>query len=131
MQQIEQLGRVLGKLYADLLGLNNDGRINQGMENTDRDLSGALDLDIHKMMGEPAHLLIDQLKEKGTFSKENVDKICDIIILTSHGLEPSNPERAKRLNWCLDALELLEKSSSDYSMDRHSKINEVRKMLQE
>ena len=131
MQQIEQLGRVLGKLYADLLGLNNDGRINQGMETADRALSGALDLDIHTLMGEPAGSLIDQLKEKGTFSKENIDKICDIILLTTHELELSNPERSRRLNWCLDVLELMERSSSDYSMDRQARMYEVRKMLQE
>lgn len=48
-KQIDQLGRVLGKLLADLIGLKNQGEISEGIEIISQKLKDELDLDLESL----------------------------------------------------------------------------------
>ena len=48
-KQIDQLGRVLGKLLADLIGLQNQGEVSEGIEITSQKLKDELDLDLESL----------------------------------------------------------------------------------
>jgi hypothetical protein len=46
IRQINQLGRVLGKILADLLGLKTRGQLGEGIEAAEQTLKNELDLNI-------------------------------------------------------------------------------------
>ena len=50
-EQIEQLGRSLGKILAVFLGYKTQGTITQGIEITNQQLQSELDIDVEKLVG--------------------------------------------------------------------------------
>jgi len=132
MKQINQLGRVLGKILADLIGLKTNGQVGEGIEAAEQALKNELELEIDDLISIPAEKFIQILQEKKKFSDDDFEKLADIFYLIAEELEQkgTNNEKMKKFyERSLIIYKYLDKTGSTYSFDRHLKIDKMKKVF--
>ena len=133
IRQINQLGRVLGKILADLLGLKTKGQVGEGIEAAEQALKGELDLDISHLAAMPTDRFIITLREGKQFTDENFEMLADIFLIVAEELDQNDRDNGKKkqlLEKALIIYEYLDKSGSTYSFERHNKIEKIKSTLQ-
>ena len=131
-RQIDLLGKVLGKLLADLIGKKNGGGFTGGIEITNQVLKDELDIDIEFLISIPKDKIIDFLKIEKGLSDENLELIAEILILNLERNFDNKIEEINRLNLyekCLKIYEYIEKSHKTYSFERNMKIKNIRSLI--
>ncbi len=74
LNQIDILGRVLGKIIADLLQLKSKGQVMEGIEVASEALKSELDLDINDLLLLPIEKLIAVLQNKNKLNLDHLAK---------------------------------------------------------
>jgi len=131
MRQIEQAGRVLGKVLADLSGLKREGKVREGIGQAGQTLQGELDLRIEELTGIPVDQLVNTLLEKKHMFQENLEKLADLLVEIADGYELlDNQENARSLyQRALTLYEYVDQAGSAFSFNRHSKIQQLKHRL--
>jgi hypothetical protein len=127
-RQIDQLGRVLGTILADLIGLKAQGQISEGIEAADKELKKKLYLNVDNLTSISTEKFIKTLQEGKKLSNDNFDKLVDILFLLTEELDERNTDNEKKnklYERSLTIYEHLEDTSSTYSFDRHFKIEKI------
>lgn len=126
-KQVDELGQVLSKLISDLLQLKNAGTFSAGIESTSQQLKEALDYDLEELLAIPDEDFITTLKAK-KIKNESLDKLSELLLLMAdnEGLTDKGRMLYKKSLLLLDKLESVEPI---YSMERHRKIERVRKTI--
>jgi|DEB19_MinimDraft_2_1074335.scaffolds.fasta_scaffold80223_1 hypothetical protein len=130
-KQIDLIGKVLGKLLADLIGAKSSEGLKGGIEITNQILKDELDLDIDFLIAVPRDKIIDFLKIEKGLSDENLESIAEILIVNLRNSD-NNIEEINRTNLyekCLKIYEHIEKSDKTYSFERNTKIQNIRSLL--
>ena len=133
-RQIDQLGRVLGKILAGLLGLKSQGSAGDVAAELTLELEDVLPLNGGDQASMPDDLFLEMIKDERKFGEENLGKLAEILHLL--GEEYSRPGLAgkKGKNFYEKALrvyEYIDKTGKTYSFDRHLKIEAVKHALKE
>lgn len=131
-RQIDQFGQVLGKILADLTGLKTTGLISEGIEAVDKELKKELGLNIDDLCSIPINNFINMLKEGNKLSNDNFEKLADILLLLAGEPDPSktdNDKKNKLYERSLAIYEHLDRTTTTYSFDRHSKIERIKNAL--
>lgn len=126
-RQIEQFGRILGRIFSGLIGLRSQGKINEGIEITSRALKSELDLDIQKLLTMPLYGFVNTLKKEKGFSNENLDKLAGILQIIADNTQGS--DKKNLYEKCLAIYEQLEKTENVYSIDQQWKIEQIKNNL--
>jgi hypothetical protein len=129
MRQINQFSRVLGMLLAGLLGIKNQGEINEAIDASDQVLKKELNLNFDDLVSIPVNSFIRTLLELKKFNTDNLEKLADILTIAAEeqGSGVLDSEKAIKLNErALIIYEYVEESGSTYSFDRQSKINKIK-----
>jgi hypothetical protein len=132
LRQINLLGRVLGKILADLLGLKAHGQIGEGIEVAGQALKSELELDINDLAVMPAERFIITLREGKQFSDENFEMLADIFLIVAEELnhiDTDNEKKKKLYEKALIIYDYLDKTGSTYSVERHNKIEKIKSAL--
>ena len=131
MRQIEQAGRVLGKVLADLTGLKNQGKLQDGIGQAEQTLQSELDLSIEELIGIPVDQLINTLLEKERMFQENFEKLADLLVELAEGYEQhKNLEKSRDLyQRALVLYEYVDQAGSAFSFNRHSKMQRLKDRL--
>lgn len=132
IRQINQLGRVLGKILADLLGLKARGQVGEGIEAAEQELNNELDLNIDVLIWIPKEEFIKSLKDGKKLSDENLENLAGIFFLIAEELNQKgmvNEKMKKLYERSLIIYEYLDNNSSIYSFDRHFKIEKIKKAI--
>lgn len=131
MRQIEQAGRVLGKVLANLTGLKNQGKVREGIDQTEQTLQNELDLSIEALKGIPVDRLIHALLENERIYPENFEILADLFVELGEGYDQQNlQEESKPLyQRALVLYEHVDKAGSAFSFHRHSKIQQLKHRL--
>ena len=119
--QIEQLGRVLGKIIANFMGLKTQGNTNEAIQITNKELQSELDLDIDKLIQLELRDITEYIELK-RLTDIHLEQLSNYLIeigmykKTCYDSESSVKYfmAAKRL------LELADKKSSTITFDRIS-----------
>lgn len=125
-RQIDQIGRVLGKVLAGVIGLKNNGQLNDGIEITNQTLKSELDIDIYRLIQIPNEEFVDTLKSTKGFSNENLGKLAEILLIVAenrHVLDKNIYEKS------LILFEYIDKEENVYSLDRQWKIEQIGQIL--
>ncbi len=77
-EQIEQVGRTLGKIMAGFLGYKTDGTITTGIEIANEQLQSELDIDIEKLVDLNAEELEIYLEPKN-FTDVHIDMLAEYL----------------------------------------------------
>ena len=131
-RQIEQLGKVLGKLLADLIRLKTNGRMSEGMEEADHALKTELDLDLNSLALIPAESFLTSLLAVRKINDNQFEQLADILFLIAEELYTSHTDSLKMKNLYERSLiiyDVLDSTSSTYSFERHRKIEKIKNVL--
>jgi hypothetical protein len=125
MRQINQLGRALGKILANLLGLENKGKVDEEVGIVSQQLKEQLDLDLDEIVripteGFPAMLI----KEKGC-TNENLNQLADILFIMAENYTGEEEGLRRIHEKCLVIYQFLERSDKVYSMERNERIRYI------
>ena len=129
--QIEQLGRVLGKIVSDFLGLKSSGETTAGIEISNEQLKNELDMDLSILLELDKY----DLKKYLTSRKLNTEHI-EILSKYLEGIGLSKvaenkTEADKYLSKTLTLIELFEEISKEMSFERINRKNRIENALQE
>ena len=131
-RQIDQLGRVLGKILADLMGLKARRQASLEIESVSQALKTELGLTIDDLTLIPTDSFLTTLLDTKKFSDNNFEQLAEIMFLIAEELNIKNTDVGKMKQLYERALiifEILDKTSSTYSFDRHSKIEKIKNVL--
>jgi len=123
--QIDQLGKVLAKIFSDLLGVKNSGQISIGLEITNQTLKSELNFDIQDLIDIPTDDFINSLKEQN-LTDDNLDKLAEILLLIADNRQADNKTLYEK---CLTIYKYLEKTKNIYSLDRQWKIERIKNVM--
>ena len=129
-KQIDQLGRVLGKILADLIGHKAQGQIIAEPEAIYSLLKDALDID--DLLAIPIAELMTTLLSNNKFNNDNFEKLADILFLMAEEVDQGNKlnlMKNKLFERSLIIYEYLNKSSMTYSLERHLKMVKIKNIL--
>lgn len=131
-RQIDQLGRVLGKILADLIGLRSHGQASNGIEAADQALKNELNLNINELTSIPNAKFISTLLEGRKLSHANFEQLADILFLLAeepdHG-DTVSGKKKELYERSFILYEHLDRTSLTYSFDRHCKIEKIKSSI--
>lgn len=126
-KQIDELGQVLGKLITELLQLKSQGKFNDGLEITNQTLKTNLDHNLDELLAIPDEVFIPNLKVR-KIKNEALDKLAELMLLWADN--EGTTERGMQLyKKSFLLFEKLESVEAIYSMDRHRKLERLKKIL--
>ena len=92
--QIEQLGRVLGKILADFLGMKSTGKVSQGIEIVNRQLDNVLGLNLDALLTLSEHELEAFFLNKN-ITAEQLETLSDLLKEIGESKIEHHPDEAK------------------------------------
>lgn len=131
-RQIDQLGKVLGKILAGLMRLKARGQASQGIESVSQDLKTELGLNLKDLTLIPTESFLTTLLDTRKFSDNNFEQLAEIMFLIAEELNAKNNDLSVMKLFYERALvifEILDQTNTTYSIDRHTKIEKIKKVL--
>ncbi|MCO6497683.1 MAG: hypothetical protein J5I50_08495 [Chitinophagaceae bacterium] len=126
-REIEQLGRLLGKILSDLGRLHGKGKVSGTIAEAEQSLQGELDIELDKILVLPDEDFVGLLLTKRGFNNTNLEKLSNILLLLAE--EKRGAEKENMLRKCLAILEHLQTAGGVYSLEKASTITGIRRML--
>lgn len=126
-KQIDELGQVLSKLITELLQLKSQGKTSEVLELTNQTLKTNLEHDLEELLAISDSAFVGMLKAK-KIKNEGLDKLAELLLL----LADEEGTTEKGMNFYRKSFLLFEKLESVeaiYSMDRHRKLERLKKIL--
>ncbi len=128
-KQTDQLGRVLGKILSDLLGLKEKGMIHDGIEATSQAFKSNLDIDIEELITLPTEDFVHVLQTEKGFHNVNLEILADILLVIANANQSEDGQREQLHEKCLTIYQYLEDVETIHSFDRYLKIEHIKKLL--
>ena len=128
-QQIEQLGRALGKIITGFLGLKTAGNVMEGFRVANQQFKKALDIDIDQLLEMDKALLTDYLKDKH-FTSTHLEEIAGYVeVLGDH--QSDNAAKTNAFGTALNLMELANEQSEVFDMNRQFKLHQLEKKIRD
>ena len=131
-RQIDLLGKVLGKLLAELICKKSSGEITDGIEITNQVLKSELDIEIIDLINISNHEIIDFLKANKQLNDENLEQIVEILILNIETNSENRIKEIDRLNLlqkCLTIYNYIQANDKTFSFERNMKIQKIQLLI--
>ncbi len=129
LRQIDVLGKIIGKVFSELLGIKNKGEIIE-IEILNQILKSELDMDIYRIFMLSDEELIKFLIEDKNFNFSNIEQTAEILYITGLNLqEIDHINSYKCLNSALNLLEFLSITDKNLSFNRINKIENIKKII--
>ena len=126
-KQIDQLGKVLGKILADLLGIKNQGDASISIDTIFVSFKTELDIDLEELIECPTDQLIEKLKTEKGFSPVHMELLADILYTLEDGNDPGR--QCDCMERALTIYEYSQMIDNNYSFERMNKINRIKTFL--
>jgi hypothetical protein len=127
--QIEQMGRVLAKIFSDFLGFRAKGQIFQGIEIMNHRLQSGLDIEIEKLNTFTKNELNNYLQRR-QLTAEHIEILSECLKEIGKGELKRNKEEAKiSLEKAIELLDIADEISNTMSFDRIKKKDEIKNVL--
>lgn len=130
-KQIDQLGRVLGKMLADLLGLKQQGQVSEGLKMVDETMQRVLSLNLVSLVAVNPKELVGWLQQEHHFQPEHLATMADILYEAAQAHLLQKDEQTARALWerALAIYEHLEATEPTFSLERHYRIEQLKSLL--
>jgi hypothetical protein len=131
LRQIEQLAQVLAQMLARLLGIKQKGNASFGLEELRQTYKNELDIDLEELIQIPENDIISFLINKNKKFENQLEIIADILHATAENYNKNDKvdEGNKLLRKSIYILEYIHSSGKDFSIDRVSKIKNLKSLL--
>ncbi len=129
-KQIDELGRVLGKMLADLLGLKQQGQVSEGLAVVEESMQKALSLNLISLVTVAPPALVAWLQEKHNFAPQHLEPMADILYEAAEGFVLQNDTATANALWerALVLYEHLEITETTFSFERHFRIEQLKQL---
>jgi hypothetical protein len=128
-KQIDQMGRVLGKLLADLLGLKSEGNILEANDMVLEVFTKDIGFDFDEIIQTKPDELVNFLVEKKKFVDAHIEHIANILF--ELGMEKKFPAEKKIYYSRANVLfSFLNTTRSTFSFDLMMKMNRMKEELE-
>jgi len=128
--QIEQVGRVLGKILFDFVGIRTNGNVSQGIEISNERLQSELDIDIEKLKTLNKTELIEYVKNR-KLTAVHLETLSEYLKEVGKATTEINKSEAKLyLEKAIELLDIVDEISRTISFDREDKKSEIENVLQ-
>ena len=125
-RQIDQLGKVLGKILAEILRLKKQGNVSDVVLVSHQMFKSELDLDIDEILNIPYSDFAERLVAEYDFNNNALSKLADILL----SLAERNADKREAIHSkCIQIYEYLDKTERTFSFDRQAKIEQIRENL--
>ena len=128
MRQFNILGRVLGRMLSDLVGLKSQGKMVDGIEVATQALKSELDIDINELVDIPTNDFVEFLVSEKDYTNDNLDKLAEILLMIADHEEDEGWSR-KLYEKVLTIYLYLEETDNVFSLDRQWKIERIKNIL--
>jgi len=131
MRQFNQLGKVLGKLLADLFEPDNKVSAHQSIENINQELITNLDIDIEEIIKIPSNELILRFKEEYDASLTNFEDLAELLYQVGYLFQNQDDiEKSKTIfSQALTIYQYLLDNGNTFSLEIHQRIGELNSIL--
>ena len=128
VRQAEELGKVLGKIVAQLLGLKDNALAGQQIEETCQTWLNDVNLDLNQLLESPPDNFVQILQEKDGMNDANLDSFATLLF---HIAECTEDKEKATLFYerSLIIYSYLDQSGQVYSFDRSCFLEQIRKAL--
>ncbi|MEJ8589728.1 hypothetical protein JSO54_00490 [Riemerella anatipestifer] len=126
-KQIDQLGKVLGKLLFDLIGVNQSGKVTDGIAFSSEVLKKELGIDLDKLLSIPNQCFVQILTNEFKFSNESLNYLAEVLFYLSEN--QSEEMKEKLLEKTLIIYHFLELNEKIYSIERNKMITCIKQKL--
>ncbi len=122
-QQIEQLGRALGKIITAFLGLKSQGKVAEGFQIANQQFKSELDIDIDKLLGFDKAALADFFQDH-PITTGHLEQIADYILeLGKH--QSDTAAKTNAYGCAYNLVELANAKSDTFDMNRQFKLKDI------
>ncbi|MEO6904385.1 MAG: hypothetical protein ABI315_14695 [Bacteroidia bacterium] len=129
--QIEQLGKVLGKILSDFLKLKSKGQVSPGMEIANQRLLSEVDINIEKVMTLSKKELEDYLKSRKLTADHLEILSAYLKEIGKEEIEINKTDSKLKLEKAIELLDIADNISKTISFDRINKKKEINNALQQ
>lgn len=126
-REIDLIGKLLAKLFADLSGRKNISETNETYKIVQQSLQDQLALDLDALTNASSDEFKKLLKEKA-FGNLHLEQLADILDQLAARAE-SEQKSHKLYEKALLLYEELARTDTSYSLERHYKIERIKKLL--
>ncbi len=128
--EIEQLGRAIGKIFSDFIGLKSQGKISQGIDISNQQFKEELDLDIEVLLASESEDFIRYFEDKKC-TPEHLEMIFDYFIeMGDYKISINKNEADSIFNKALNLCEIIDNKTKIYSFSRITKMERIKKLLE-
>ena len=107
-KQIDLLGRVLGKVLSDLLGLKNVGEIMEGIDSSYVALKSELNIDLEELLELTNEEFIQKLQTENKFNSDNLEKLSEIMLVMADKIFSEEKTKDKSLKLYIKCIALFQ-----------------------
>ena len=128
MNQINEMGRVLGKILADLFRLKIQGKVSDSVQFVNHSLKQKIAFGFDELLELPARKMVDLLQIEQGFNDENLESLADLMHETAELNDlKSDSILSNHLNQrALEILEHLNDYSETFSVTRGNHIRKIK-----
>lgn len=128
MEQIKQLGRVLGMILAGVLKLKESGKSSEIHSYVEDEMRDQLNLNFQNMADLSDDRFIHMMIRERKLSLEGIETFAEIYIELGE-IQESDDLKHKYLTRALFIYEFLSENSETYSLSWTNKINYIKELL--
>ena len=127
--EVERLGRVLGKILADLLDWKAKGNLSQGIAATAEALKSELDLDLNTVLGLDRSALTEYL-DRRAYTDAHLEILVDMLLeMGTAATQVAGYASNRCFHSALDILDAIDSRSSTLSFDRVHQRSRIEHLL--
>jgi len=131
-KQIDQLGRILGKVLFNSLGIQTFGEMSGPSEQADIDeIESELNLD-YPLLALTEEEFLDRLKSDRRWTSQNIDLLAEFLMnagLNRNYFSPKGLNKKDLLRKALLAFEFVNESTATFSVKRQNCIDKIKNAL--
>ncbi len=121
------MGRVLGKILADFLGIKNQGEASVSIDIVHESLQSELDLNLDEMLSWPKDGFVQKLVDERKFSEAHLEILADIFYSIQHDI--TETKKQKLLERTFLIYQYLDSKGASYSFTRHERLIKLKMFL--
>ncbi len=130
LDQIEQVGRVLGSILDEFLRLKSNAKISQGIEVTNEQFKSKLDIDINTIISLHKNDLKNYLEEK-RLTAQHIETLAQYLKeIGESTIDNDKNETMKYLEKAIALLDISDELTATFSLDRMDKKIAIEDILQ-
>lgn len=127
-RQLEELGRAIRKIIADLLKLKELGKLDEGIVIAQETLKSTFDMDIENILSLPLNNFVETLIKEKKYRSVHLNYLGDVLFAAAELFEQKGEKKkSNELNQrVLIIFNYVNQTEKTFSLERNNKIEKIK-----